>query len=41
MELRDLPSGIDVHINPTDTGLEFTFDGTDVVLPGNPCGGAS
>ena len=35
--IRELPAGVDVDLNPTDRGLEFTFDGTDVVLPDNPC----
>jgi hypothetical protein len=39
IKLRDLPRGVNVHLDPTDRGLEFTFDGTDVVLPDNPCGG--
>jgi hypothetical protein len=38
IKLRDLPSGVNVHLNPTDRGLEFTFDGTNVVTPDKPCG---
>jgi hypothetical protein len=41
IKLRELPSGVNVHLNPTDQGLEFTFDGTNVVTPDNPCGGVS
>jgi hypothetical protein len=35
--IRELPTGVDVDLNPTDRGLEFTFDGTDVVMPEDPC----
>lgn len=35
--LRELPTGVDVELNPTDRGLEFTFAGTGVVLPDDPC----
>ncbi len=35
--LRELPIGVNVSLNPTDRGLEFTFDGTDVQLPDDPC----
>lgn len=35
--LRELPAGVDVDLNPTDSGLEFSFRGTDVRLPDNPC----
>ena len=35
--IRELPAGVDVELNPTDRGLEFTFDGTDVVMPDDPC----
>ncbi|MBA3745073.1 DUF2993 domain-containing protein [Sporichthya sp.] len=35
--IRELPAGVDVELNPTDRGLEFSFDGTDVVLPDDPC----
>jgi hypothetical protein len=41
IKLRDLPSGVNIHLNPSDRGLEFTFDGTNVVMPDNPCGGQS
>jgi hypothetical protein len=36
--LRELPAGVDVNLNPTERGLEFTFSGTDVRMPDNPCG---
>ncbi len=35
--LRELPARVDVDLNPTDSGLEFTFSGTEVRLPDNPC----
>lgn len=35
--IRELPAGVNVDLNPTDRGLEFSFDGTDVRLPDNPC----
>jgi hypothetical protein len=35
--IRELPTGVNVNLNPTDAGLEFTFDGTNVRLPDNPC----
>lgn len=35
--LRELPQGMDVELNPTERGLEFAFEGTDVVLPGTGC----
>lgn len=35
--IRELPSGVDVELNPTDQGLEFSFEGTEVVLPDDPC----
>lgn len=41
IELRELPSGVNVKLNPTDRGLEFTFDGTNVVSPDNACGDPS
>ncbi len=37
MQLRELPAGLDIDLQPTERGLEFTFDGTDVQMPGNPC----
>lgn len=38
-ELRELPQGLDVNLTPTERGLEFAFDGTDVRLPDDPCAG--
>ena len=35
--IRELPAGVDVELEPTDRGLEFSFEGTDVRLPDNPC----
>ncbi|HUR75038.1 MAG TPA: DUF2993 domain-containing protein [Sporichthya sp.] len=35
--IRELPVGVNVGLHPTDRGLEFSFDGTDVVLPDDPC----
>lgn len=35
--IRELPTGVDVELNATERGLEFTFDGTDVTMPGEPC----
>lgn len=35
--IRELPTGVDVKLAPTDRGLEFSFDGTGVRLPDNPC----
>lgn len=35
--IRELPTGVDVDLNPTDRGLEFSFSGTDVVMPDDPC----
>jgi hypothetical protein len=35
--IRQLPTGVNVNLNPTDRGLEFSFDGSDLRLPDNPC----
>ena len=35
--IRELPTGVDVELEPTDRGLEFSFDGTGIRLPDNPC----
>lgn len=36
-ELRELPRGLEVRLEPTERGLEFAFDGTNVRLPDNGC----
>lgn len=35
--IRELPAGVDVELQPTERGLEFSFEGTDIRLPDNPC----
>jgi hypothetical protein len=35
--IRELPAGVEVELEPADRGLEFTFEGTEVRLPDNPC----
>jgi LmeA-like phospholipid-binding len=37
MQLRQLPTGVNVTLNPTEQGLAFSFDGTNVTLPDNIC----
>ncbi|MGQ0631009.1 MAG: LmeA family phospholipid-binding protein [Sporichthyaceae bacterium] len=35
--LRQIPEGLRVTLNPTERGLEFAFDGTDITLPQGEC----
>lgn len=35
--IRELPAGVAVELEPTDRGLEFSFEGTEVRLPDDPC----
>lgn len=35
--IRELPTGVDVELEPSDEGLRFSFAGTAVRLPENPC----
>jgi hypothetical protein len=37
LPLRQLPTGLHVVLNPTQQGLAFAFDGTDVTMPDNIC----
>jgi hypothetical protein len=37
LQLRDIPAGLGVALNPRPDGLEFTFSGTDVQLADTPC----
>lgn len=35
--IRELPTGVDVELEPADEGLRFSFRGTKVRLPENAC----
>lgn len=35
--LRDLPAGVRVDMDPTERGVEFAFDGTDVAVAQTAC----
>jgi hypothetical protein len=37
VQLRQLPTGLNVTLNPTQQGLTFSFDGTNVTMPENIC----